>query len=243
MPTVTREAQALPPIQRPNYLNYGNAIDATLSSGMASAQTTMRAVLDKADAIIARRALVDPRMTEGANLYAIERLADEFGDWATRRFDAAMKALKGSTADAATRLKAAVGVSPTANTRALQDRLASMTAKQRVEILGEAFASGDKELIGAVVDQHTLLHRCDAAMVAELFDRFQQKVAPNEYASLAAHQQAIEYLEKGHQFTMRFTARAYSGTEVAAAKRREIATILSSYGVDLEVPDTGGEAA
>lgn len=240
MRTYAREAQALSDTGPVNYYKQRLGFNRDMSSGIAALDSCFGNLDRSYEVLRQRRLMADPRMTYGANLFAIEQAVDKFADEAPRLFASTRAKLEASTAAADAKLKATVGIGPTRDTDAIRAVLRGLPAKKLLETLTKAFADGDKEIIGAVVNCHHLLSGCDPTMVAELFDAYQRRVAPNEYAALAEHKRAREVLDKSELITMQATARLYAGTEVAAAKRREIATMLNSYGMGLGDPAPHG---
>lgn len=228
------QAEVLDAVEAPTFLNHHAGIDDTLSAGAASMKRCMEQTLKHAEGINARRVMADRRITFAANLEQVEREVGKFSTEATERFRHARAALASSTAEAEARLTKAVGVAPTGNAAEIRSALRAMSAEDRAEAMREAFASGDKEVLGAIVGVTKVMHGCDPETVNALFDKFKRDTAPMEFAAVTEHRRYTEWADKSELFVLQFGTRALKGTEAYAAKRKSNAAVLKTYGMDIE---------
>lgn len=228
------QAEGLDMVEAPTFLNHHAGIDDTLSAGASSAKRWMERTLQRAEGINARRTMADPAITFAANLRQVEREVEKFNGEAAEGLKHARAALATSTADAEARLKTAVGVAPTGNAAEIRSALRAMSAEDRAEAMRDAFASGDKEVLGAIVGFNKVMHGLDTETVNALFDKFRKDTAPMQYAALAEHRRYAEWIDKAELFVTQFGVRALKGTEGYAAKRKATAAVLKSYGMEVE---------
>ena len=228
------QAENLDAVEAPTFLNHHAGIDENVSSGAASMKRWMERTLTRAEGINARRTMADPAITFAANLRQVEREVEKFNGEAAEGLKHARAALATSTADAEARLKMAVGVAPTGNAAEIRSALRAMSADDRAEAMRDAFASGDREVLGAIVGFNKVMHGLDPETVNALFDKFQRDAAPAEYRAVTEHRRYAEWADKSELFVTRFGVRALKGTEGYAAKRKSMAAILKSYDMDIE---------
>lgn len=228
------EAEALGPVAGPTFLNHHNGIDPELSSGAASMKRWMEGTLTGADGINARRQMADPLVTRAANMRQVEMAVEKFNATATDGYKTARANLNASIAEAETKLKNAVGIAPTGNAAEIRSAFRAMSADDRRAAMREAFANGDKEVLGAIIGFTKVMHGIDPAEVEPLLEKFKQTAAPLEYRNLAEHRRYAEWADKAEVFVMRFGTQALKGTEGYAAQRAKMASILASYGMEVE---------
>lgn len=236
MPTVTHVAEAAPlgAVELPGAMNYHLDIDGNLSSGASAAGTAMAAILKMAEGINVARKTADATMTRAAYLARIEKAVTAFDRDASAKLNHARGAVKASLKDAEAKLANTVGIAPTANAAEIRSILRAMPADQRQAELARAFNDGNKEIVGAVVGFDPLMHGCNPESVAALYDEYQRRVAPAEYASVEAHRKYARYVENAGPSLMAFTTRALAGTGGYEKARQTTEAVLKSYGIGFD---------
>lgn len=224
------EAKGLAPVALPGRLNYHHDINADHSSGAATLKRHMEMTLAAANALNARRQMVDRTITETANLLQIEKAVADFRANYEKAQANAVAAVRSSLTLAETKLKNAVGIVPTANGREIRDRLAVMSPEARTAAMREAFATGDKEVIGAIVGFSKVMHGLDAAEVTPLYDKYMRDTAHAEYGAVEDHKKYLKYAESNDASVYGFATEALKGCNGYIKAKEAFDTILASFG-------------
>lgn len=225
-----QSAQALNIIQPPGILNYGHDIDPTVSPGVRAVQSFMLGTLAAAEAFNERRRSVDETITYGANLAAIDKIADKIATDTVEGLSKARAALASSTQSAEAALEAAIGIRSSPNAAEVRSVLRGLSTSERSKVVRKAFSDGDHEVIGAIVGQSALLHGCDAEQVAGFFEAFKARTASAEYVEVQAHRKAARYLEACRGPILQWLPHLHEGTEAYAKRKQQFDMIASSYG-------------
>jgi len=227
-------------LQPLNYMKHYIAIDDKRSNAMLRGKNTMMNAYDRSELIREYRLKPDPFLTEAKFYSEVAKMVDKAAAATLAEFGAAETAMAQAIADAQQRLKVASGIKPTEYSRAIQDRLAAMPEAKRAEVVSAAFANHDLEILGAIVDVPEVVSGVKPDLISGRLEGFIREVAPVEFADLAAHREAAEWLRKGANNFMRWTVEARHGTQDAAEKRAQVEAILASFGEKLETSVTDG---
>lgn len=221
---------ALAPVDLPGALNYHHDIDPAKSTGLKAAKAMMESALADAVAFNERRAMVDETITAAANLAVVGALADKLADKTLKAFGKADADLSEATAVAEQNLALATGLKAPDNAGELRSVLRSMSSADRQRAVIQAFKAHDRDVIGAVVGQNALLHGIDTSLVGELFEIFQREAAPAEFANVAEHRKAQDYLTRARPSLLGWMRRMHQGTGSHATRKAAFDAIMVSYG-------------